>query len=260
MIKYFIFVLVFLITLFSSSFSKELTIYSEDSVFPLLKTLTTNFTKQTGIPIKLQLTESVSTLKFQVLKSDLIFTEDAYLLKRLHIPHKSIALDPIVIVYVKNLHFTNSDWMTLLSKISYGYSDPNTDPLGYYTHFIFSLYNKINQTNYHCQTKYIRGETTSLFWLMKTGNLDAIFTFKSFAVQNHLKYFELPKPYNLADPNYDYSIVSYKLKNDMIILGHVSSFGVGIINNTKTTQQFLNFLLNKSNEKYFTELGLIPLK
>ncbi|MGB9674758.1 MAG: substrate-binding domain-containing protein, partial [Nanopusillaceae archaeon] len=191
------------------------------------------------------------------IKPNLILSEDTYILEVNKIKTMRLALDPIVIVYSKNIKFTDSNWIQTLSKLNYGFSNPDSDPLGYYVHFIFSLYNKINKTNYICKSKYLRDETTDLFWLMKSGNLDAIFTYKSFAVQNHLKYFELPKPYNLADAKFNYSVVSYKLSNGKVIPGHVSSFGMGIIEDNKETKDFIKYIFSKSNSKYFDNLGLI---
>lgn len=243
--------------------TQKIQIDSEDSVYPLIKKVVRKYQRlHPGVKIQLQVVESVATLPIFLhqdkgVKPDLIFTEDTYLLKALNgVKSKELALNPIVICYDKDFKLTNTNWMQVVTSHNFGFSNPDTDPLGYYVHFIFSLYNKEHHTDYQCKSKYTRNSTTDLFWLMKSGNLDFIFTYKSFAIQNHLKYFELPTPYNLVS-NINYSVVSYTLSNKKVIPGHVSSFGVGIVNENKSTKEFLDYLFSKTNTKLFTQLGLI---
>ncbi|BAW19166.1 hypothetical protein [Ralstonia phage RP31] len=242
-------------------FASNLSVYSEDSPFPLVKQLAPAFDKATGHTTKLRETESVTGLANylkQGYKPDLFFTEDTWLLSRFKdVRAQQIAIDPIVLVYLKDPGFTKDNWMQKLSKLNYGFSNPNADPLGYYAHFIFGLYNQAHGTKFQAVSKYDRNETTDLFNLMKAGNLDVIFTYKSFAVGSKQKFFELPAPYGLDNPNYDYSQVSYTLKNGEKVPGHVSSFGVGIMNNRPETAAFVKFLADPKNIQSFKSLGLI---
>lgn len=243
------------------AFAASLNVFSEDSPFPLVKQLAPLFDQQTGNTTKLRMTESVTGLANylkQGEKPDLFFTEDTWLLTRFsNVKAQQIAIDPIVIAYIKDPGFTKENWMGKLVKMHYGFSNPNADPLGYYAHFVFGLYNLDHGTKYEAVSKYDRNETTDLFNLMKAGNLDAIFTYKSFAVGAKVKFLELPNPYSLADTKFDYSKVSYTLKNGEKVPGHVSSFGVGILNDKPITTDFVKFLNDPKNVKFFESQGLI---
>lgn len=259
-LKNFIFAIVALFFSLSAIAGGSVNVFSEDSPFPLVKKVAADYDKTFSTTTKVRMTESVSHLPNYLKQSDkpdLFFTEDTWLLKKVGVKGQQIAIDPIVIVYLKDQGFTIDNWMEKLVKLNYGFSNPNADPLGYYAHFIFQLYNKDHGTKYQATSKFDRGETTELFNLMKAGNLDAIFTYKSFAVGGKLKFFELPAPYSLASTTYDYSKVSYKLKNGDVVPGHLSSFGVGILNDKPTTNDFVKFLHDPKNAKTFAGLGLI---
>ncbi len=114
------------------------------------------------------------------------------------------------------------NWYTMLQDedIVIGRSDPNADPCGYRTVFIFKLVEKIQRipglaeklTNK--KNTVIRPKEVDLLSLLHSNNLDYLFIYRSVAIQHGLKYIELPDQLNLSNPELEdwYKKVSVTVK------------------------------------------------
>ena len=230
-----------------------ITIAVEDSVYPLLIKYEKKFEiKHKNIAFRNRIVESVSAMKTLFKNGyypDLFFTEDSWLANKLISKQTLLILpfykDPIVIAYISSkTKLTNKNWLKIIEKKGFGYSDPNLDPLGYYAITSIELYNKINKTNYSIKPKYLRPETTELVALMKTNNLKYTFMYKSLAIENHLKYFQ-PKIYDLVDNKYNslYRSIKIKLNSGFIVTGHEPIFGLCILQDNIYVEKFVSEII-----------------
>lgn len=113
-----------------------------------------------------------------------------------------------------------------------GRTDPDQDPLGYRTLFMFEL-----ASRYYDDAKNLRKKIperkqiypeTSLISRFETGAIDAAIAYRNMAVERGYEYIELPDRINLSIPKYVeewYSTVSYTLPNGQTIQGDLISYG-----------------------------------
>lgn len=114
------------------------------------------------------------------------------------------------------------NWYDLLQHedLIIGRSDPNADPCGYRTIFMFKLAEKIQQKPgladllANKKNTVIRPKEVDLLSLLHSNNLDYLFIYRSVAIQHGLKYIELPAQLNLSDPELEelYKDVSVTVK------------------------------------------------
>lgn len=239
-------VFVFLFAITFVSFGKTITVGAEDSVYSLTKQILHEYQLQhPNYHFKI-IEMDIPRLKFMKHKPDIVISEDTWVLKYCLENNKNFKIIPwfinsIVIIHKKGIKFTKENWMKVLQHIKYGYSNPETDPLGYYAYFIFDLYNMKYGTHYTPHTAYLRDETTDLVWLFRVGKLDAVFTYKSFTKGGHFTYFEPPKPFDLSICENEKSI-KYIRKDGQIIPFHCSTVGIAY---KKQYKNIVEFMLKK---------------
>jgi molybdate/tungstate transport system substrate-binding protein len=164
----------------------------------------------------------------------------------------------------KNAEINKDNWFDILqnTKVSYGRSDPDSDPCGYRTVFTVKLaekyYNKKGLADkiFKKDNQHIRPKEVDLLSLLETNSIDYIFIYKSVAEQHKLKYVTLPDEINLKNPKMDslYSTVSLKVKGDKpgetkVLKGEAMIYGITIPKNApnmKAALSFLKFFLDKT--------------
>ncbi len=162
---------------------------------------------------------------------DLIAVADYLVIENLLIPDHTdwqygFASNEMVIAYSdgsKNAaKITADNWYQLIQEegVFIGRSDPNADPCGYRTIFMFKLAEKF----YHVpglaekltglDNSVIRPKEVDLLSLLHGGNIDYLFIYKSVAIQHQLRFVELPDELNLSDPKLEewYGQVSVKVR------------------------------------------------
>jgi molybdate/tungstate transport system substrate-binding protein len=221
-------------------------------------------------------------------KCDIMASADYTVINQLLIPEHTdwsikFASNEMVIVYNDKSRCANeinsSNWYNILLKedISYGRSDPNSDPCGYRTVLVAQLAEKyygINGFSNKLLTKdlkYIRPKETDLLALLETPILDYVFIYRSIAKQHGLKYILLPDQVNLKKTEfadvYKEAIVkiSGKKPGEFITKkGEPMVYGITILKNAphkETALQFVDFLLSDKGMKIMEQNGqpsLIP--
>jgi molybdate/tungstate transport system substrate-binding protein len=162
---------------------------------------------------------------------DLIAVADYLVIENLLIPDHTdwqygFASNEMVIAYSdgsKNAgKITADNWYQLIQEEGafIGRSDPNADPCGYRTIFMFKLAEKyydlpgLAEKLTVLDNTVIRPKEVDLLSLLHSGNIDYLFIYKSVAIQHQLSFVELPDELNLSDPELEdwYSQVSVKVR------------------------------------------------
>jgi molybdate/tungstate transport system substrate-binding protein len=125
------------------------------------------------------------------------------------------ASNQMVIAYTDQSKFaseiTSKNWYEILQRegVTYGRSDPDQDPCGYRTLMVWQLaekyYNASGLYNslYGAPGDLMRPKSVDLIALLQSGDLDYAFEYSSVAMQQKLKYVELPPNINLSDVNFE---------------------------------------------------------
>lgn len=167
-----------------------------------------------------------------------------------------------------------SNWHELLLRddVNFARSDPQADPCGYRTLFVWQLAEKfyskpgIYKKMAAKDQRFIRPKETDLLMLLQTHNVDYIFIYRSVAKQHGLKFVELPDSINLSNPQLEeyYHNASLNLRgknpNDSIKQqGNAIVYGVTIPQNAlnrQLAQEYLRFLLDRNlGLRIFREAG-----
>jgi molybdate/tungstate transport system substrate-binding protein len=104
-----------------------------------------------------------------------------------------------------------SNWYEILARagVTYGRSDPDQDPCGYRTLMVWQLAEKyynvpgIYDSLYETAGDLMRPKSVELIALLQSGDLDYAFEYSSVALQQNLKYVELPPEINLSDVDFE---------------------------------------------------------
>jgi len=104
-----------------------------------------------------------------------------------------------------------SNWYEILARdgITYGRSDPDQDPCGYRTLMVWQLAEKhynapgAYDSLYETAGDLMRPKSVELIALLQSGDLDYAFEYSSVALQQNLKYVELPPEINLSDVDFE---------------------------------------------------------
>jgi molybdate/tungstate transport system substrate-binding protein len=202
---------------------------------------------------------------------DIMASADYTVIDELLIPEYAewnikFASNEIVIAYVENAHRADEinkyNWYDIFQdeNVTFGRSDPNSDPCGYRALITMKLaekfYNKPGLANTISakDRQYIRPKEVDLLALLETGVLDYVFIYRSVAAQHNLKYLMLPDEINLKKTEMAdfYKTVSVRLTGRepgtyITKQGEPIIYGATIPNNApnrKTALDFLTFLLN----------------
>jgi molybdate/tungstate transport system substrate-binding protein len=172
------------------------------------------------------------------------------------------------------------DWYEILLRddVSFGRSDPDSDPCGYRT----VLTAKLAEIHYGVEglaerllgkdTEYIRPKETDLLALLETGAIDYIFLYRSVAEQHGLEYLPLPDEINLKKPELTdlYAAVSVEVSGKepgtrITKRGAPMVYGVTVPTNASNPElaiRFVAFLLDGSKGLQIMERngqpGLVP--
>ncbi len=158
---------------------------------------------------------------------------------------------------------TDGNWYEILQRddVSYGRSDPDSDPCGYRTVLTLKLAEKyygaegLAMSLLEKDQEYIRSKETDLLGLVEAGALDFIFIYRSVARQHNLGILLLPDEINLGRPGFaDYyrsvSIrISGKKPGEFIERkGAPMVYGVTVPDNAPSPElalRFVEFLLDR---------------
>ncbi len=129
--------------------------------------------------------------------------------------HVPFASNELVIAFNEksgsSAKINSENWPQILldPSVSFGRSDPDSDPCGYRTVMTLQLaanHYEISGLAGQLENKdrkYIRPKEVDLLALLEIGEIDYIFIYRSVAVQHGLNYLELPDDINLGNPELD---------------------------------------------------------
>jgi molybdate/tungstate transport system substrate-binding protein len=124
------------------------------------------------------------------------------------------ASNQMCIAYTDQSEFADeingNNWYEVLARdgVTYGRSDPDQDPCGYRTLMVWQLAEKhynvpgIYNSLYEADGDLMRPKSVELIALLQSGDLDYAFEYSSVALQQNLKYVELPPEINLSDVDF----------------------------------------------------------
>ena len=164
----------------------------------------------------------------------------------------------------------------LTKQYSYGISDPDRDPAGYYTHLAWKLaelyYSRpglYRQLVEGLDRRWIRPKSSALIALLQTQNLDLAFLYKSTALQNSLPFIELPAQVSLGESSYAdfYSRVFLQVAgrqpgSSWEVSGAPIRYGVCLLNHASPrARDFLRYCLSLEAQGLYRELGfqVVPI-
>lgn len=203
---------------------------------------------------------------------DIFFSADYKVIDNLLIPDYTdwnikFATNEMAVVFTdksnRSDEINKNNWFEILSDpaISFGRSDPNSDPCGYRSILTMKLaekyYNKSDLSDklLSKDLEYIRPKETDLLALLETGEIDYIFLYRSVAVQHGLKHLVLPDEINLKTNKYKtlYSTVNIELigkkpGEKVIVKGEPMIYGFTIPKNAPNYElalRFIHFVLSK---------------
>lgn len=167
-----------------------------------------------------------------------------------------------------------SNWYEILLRddVYFARSDPQADPCGYRTLFVWQLAEKyyskpgIYKKMVAKDQRFIRPKETDLLLLLQTHNVDYIFIYRSVSKQHGLQFIELPDSINLSNPQlkeyYQVASIDLRSKTPSEITkqkGNAIMYGVTIPQNApnnRLAQEYLRFLLDRSSGlRIFREAG-----
>ncbi|SJZ89369.1 extracellular solute-binding protein [Selenihalanaerobacter shriftii] len=176
---------------------------------------------------------------------------------------------------IKKVKSGKKVWYELLLNKGFrlGRTDPNLDPKGYRTLFMFDLaakyYNEKNLRERVLNTnkqKLIFPET-ELMAMLETGQLDAAVTYKNEAIERDLSYISLPDQVNLSNPEFAdlYSQVSYKTDQGEVFQGRPILYTITILNEVENNFEVIKaveYVLSQEGRKLFKKNGfnLVPVQ
>lgn len=166
-------------------------------------------------------------------------------------------------------------WYELLLKDGFklGRTDPDLDPKGYRTLFMFELaakyYNEpqLKKRILDSQSQNLVFPETELMAMLETEQIDAAVTYKSEAIERGLPYISLPDQVNLSNPEYAnfYQQVKYKNEQGEVFYGEPISYTITILNNARhrsNATAVVEYILSSNGRQFFREHGfnLIPIQ
>lgn len=217
---------------------------------------------------------------------DIIASADYFVIDKMLIPEYTswsirFATNEIVIAYQEKSKYSteidSSNWSDILLRddVTYGRSDPESDPGGYRAVFTCMLaekyYNKpgLARKLLSKNTEFIRPKEVDLVALVQANAMDYMFQYKSVAVQHGLKYLELPDEINLSNPLYNklYNSVSLEVAenspgSNMVVTGEYINYSMSVLSNAVNKDgaiDFISFLLSDTGKGIFRENGQDPL-
>jgi len=218
---------------------------------------------------------------------DVVAVADYTLIPKMMMPKYAefcigFATNEVVLVYTNSSRYANeinsSNWFKILAKkgVKFGFSNPNRDPCGYRALMVMKLaddyyhepvFETLVENNTNVRAKgnviyvppeietngkiVIRPKETDLLGLLESHSIDYAFEYRSLAMQQHLRFVELPKEINLGSPKESYNVsVLLEFKGKEIRAKPIV-YGVTIPKNAEHKElaiEFLKFLLTRGRE------------
>lgn len=221
-----VFILLFLFSCANSPSEKEnkLVIFHAGSLSVPFKKIIEGFKKENpGVDVFAESSGSLDAArKVTDLKKncDLLAVSDYLVIDKLMIPEHAdknewFATNRMVIAYRPESKYadsiSNDNWHEIFqrSDVTIGRSDPNADPCGYRSIFVFELaerhygISRLANTLTGKKETVIRPKEVDLLALLETLHVDYILIYQSVAMQHHLKYMILPDAVNLSNPAFE---------------------------------------------------------
>lgn len=270
--------------------NEELIIFHAGSLSVPFRQLADEYEKNNpGIKVLLEPAGSlVCARKITELKRscDIIASADHQVIERMIIPDYAtwnirFATNEMVIAYQEGSHYAGEidsvNWTEILLRddVTYGRSDPDSDPCGYRTVLTFRLAEKyywkkgLADRLLIKNRNFTRPKEVDLVALVESNAVDYIFIYKSVAVQHNMKYIALPEEINLGDPemNSVYSLASVEIAgntpfSNIIIKGEYINYSVSVLTNAPNKEKaldFVSFLLDREGREIMRKNGQEPL-
>ncbi|BDC36176.1 MAG: tungstate ABC transporter substrate-binding protein WtpA [Candidatus Methanoliparum thermophilum] len=235
--------------------------------------------------------------------ADVIAVADYHLIPDMMMPEYAdwyirFAKNDMVLAYTDKSNYadeiTEENWYEILREpdVKFGFSNPNLDPCGYRTLMVFKLaelyYNTsifdlitnntkitINETDgtylikspEHLEPRgkvTIRDKSVDLVHLVKAGEIDYAFEYRSVAVQHGLKFVDLPAQIDLSDVEYTdlYGKVKLMDATGEIRTGNPIVYGITVPNNAINEElgiEFVKLVISEEGQNIFRRLGHTPI-
>mgnify|MGYP000241755248 CR=1 FL=1 len=273
------------IFLFCASCSQKqgttITVFHAGSLSALFKECKVEFEKQYNCTVLLEASGSIDAVrKITDLHKpcDVIALADVKLFDSLqtYCPYWiSFASNEMVLAYTTKSKFAQeiaTDWIYALLRydIACTRSDPLRDPCGYRTLLVWELasqmYNNPNLKKVlalRSPVEYMRPKETDCIALLEAGACDALWIYKSIAVQQNFPYVTLSDRINLSNPKYEQlykkaCVTLSDTKKQYTFCGSTIAYGASIpVNaaNTKGAVAFLTYLCGKEGKALIAKHG-----
>lgn len=205
---------------------------------------------------------------------DVFLSADQALIDKFLIPYFAswsigFASNEMSIVFTENSKYsdqiTSNNWQEILLRddVSFGRSDPNSDPCGYRTVISLELNGKMKKNPNSIQlflqkdNRFMRPKEVDLIALLETQTVDYIFIYRSVAIQHELKFLALPDSINMRNPlladwykNAHIEINGKQPGEKIVQKGEPMLYGVTIPHNSPNPAmalEFVEFLLDAQN-------------
>lgn len=280
--KYVILVGIFFMLILTGCHARQnqLTVFYAPCFSPVLLELKDNISQTLNIHLQTEVSGSQMVCrKITELRRecDLMLIADASLFKNLTPENTSwrieFAHDEVVLgigIRARRVDDAEKDWIPVLRdpEILLGRVDENLGPIGYRTLLVWQY---LEQSGYPGLREELTGKTAKvldhvdhLAAMLKNGDMDYGFIYKTTCRQNDIRYLALPPQINQGSPGVDYarSSVSYqkvvKGKREKITVpGSIITYGLSIPHsapNRRAAIQLIHFLLNE-NQELFKDKG-----
>jgi molybdate/tungstate transport system substrate-binding protein len=186
------------------------------------------------------------------------------------------ASEQIVLCYTEKSKYQNQinadNWYEILQKedVKFGRHDPDQDPGGYRTLMVWQLAEKYYGIPGLYQKLLSAKGNIIMSRNMKPADLDYTFGYKAPALQNHLKYVELPEEISLSSKRLEnyYAQAKVELKGSKIgetitVTGEPILFGLTVpknFPNQKLALSWVDFLLGNNGVAIMEAMGMNIIK
>lgn len=217
---------------------------------------------------------------------DIIASADYFVINELIVPEYAdwsirFATNEIVIAFQDKAKYASeidsTNWMDILLRedVSYARSDPDSDPCGYRSIFVFKLaekyYGRKGLENLLTlkDKEYIRPKEVDLVALIESNAVDYMFQYKSVAVQHNLRYVELPDMINLGNPRMNdiyngvmMNVTGTSPGSKMEVRGEYINYSLAVLSDSHEKDiavDFVSFLLSREGQDIFRNSGQDPI-
>ncbi|MFD1512863.1 extracellular solute-binding protein [Halomarina rubra] len=148
----------------------------------------------------------------------------------------------------------------LRDDVALGRTDPDLDPLGYRTLFLFELANAYYDTDVDLRAAVPRDDQlypeTQLLAQFETGGIDAAVTYRNMAVERGYDFVDLPPDVDLGDPAFAerYATATYELPDGTVVSGGVVSYGSTVRRRSPAVDDVFRAHVTG---RYLTEFGFV---